>query len=134
LVLTLGDVLFDTDRAELKRGAIRNLQRLVAFLGEHPERAVLIEGHTDSTGSATYNLDLAGRRARAVRTFLLEGGIARKRVIAEGYGESYPVASNASSGGRQQNRRVEVVILEPGEDVAVAARKPVSAPPPEMRE
>ncbi len=130
LVLTLGDVLFDTDRAELKPGALRNLDRLVSFLREHSDRAVLIEGHTDSTGQARYNLDLAQRRARSVRSFLLENDISASRVIAEGYGESYPVASNASGGGRQQNRRVEVVILEPGQDAASAGRPPVSAAPP----
>jgi len=134
LVLTLGDVLFDTNRAELKSGALRNLDRLVAFLGEHPERAVLIEGHTDNTGAAAYNLDLSDRRSQSVRAFLIGKNIERGRVFARGFGESHPVASNASSGGRQQNRRVEIVILEPGEAAESAGREPVSSPPPEVSE
>jgi len=114
LVLTLGDVLFAFDRAELKPGAMQNLGRLVQFLRENPERQLLIEGHTDSVGSDAYNRDLSRRRAEAVRTYLVSSGIAPDRIVARGYGEAYPRVSNESDAGRQMNRRVEVVILEPG--------------------
>lgn len=121
LVVALGnDVLFDTGRAELKAGATRALDRLAQFMQEHPERSVLIEGFTDSTGGETYNLDLSRRRADAVRTALITRGANADRVSAVGYGEEYAVASNANSGGRQLNRRVEVVISD--ESGRVAAR------------
>jgi len=111
-VLTLGDVLFETDGAILKSGAQQNLYRLVKVLQEHPDQSVVIEGHTDSRGSDAYNADLSQRRARAVQNFLLSNGIGAERVVARGYGEAYPVASNETIAGRQQNRRVEIVITE----------------------
>lgn len=113
-VITLGDVLFDFDRATLRSGAQQNLYRLVTFLNDNPEREVLIEGHTDSVGSESYNLDLSQRRAQSVRDFLASNGVAASRMAVRGFGESRPLASNESDAGRQQNRRVEVVILDPG--------------------
>jgi outer membrane protein OmpA-like peptidoglycan-associated protein len=110
MVLTLGDVLFDTGRAELKPGATRKLDQLAQFLAEHPDRRVQIDGFTDSVGSDSYNEELSQRRANAVRTALLSRGVDASRIGTEGYGKSYPVADNADSGGRQLNRRVEVVI------------------------
>ena len=114
LVLTLGDVLFDVDRAELKPGAELHLARLAEFLQQHPERNVLIEGHTDSTGSVEYNLGLSRSRADAVRSYLVGRGVAPTRVATEGYGLSRPIASNDTVAGRQQNRRVEIVVLNEG--------------------
>jgi len=115
LVLTLPeDVYFDVDESTLKPGGRRELDRIAATLREYPERNVLIEGHTDSTGSVAYNRDLSARRAQAVRGYLVQVGVAPSRLIARGYGEMLPVASNQTAGGRQQNRRVELVILEPG--------------------
>lgn len=114
-VLTLGDVLFDLNKADLKPGALRNLYRLVTFMISYADRGVLIEGHTDSLGEEAYNLDLSERRARSVEGFLVENGIARDRIYAKGYGEAFPVATNETQSGRQQNRRVEVLILNPGE-------------------
>ena len=114
IVLTLGDVLFDVDQATLKPGATQNLYRLVTFLREYPERQVLVEGHTDSTGTEEYNLGLSQRRADAVVQFLTTNGVAPERAIARGYGKAYPVATNETSEGRQHNRRVEIVILDPG--------------------
>lgn len=111
-VLTLGDVLFDTAKATLKPGALTTVERLVKFLQDAPERTVIIEGHTDSVGSSEYNQDLSQRRADAVRTALLERGVSPDRIQALGKGEDYPVASNDNAGGRQQNRRVEVVISD----------------------
>jgi outer membrane protein OmpA-like peptidoglycan-associated protein len=109
-VMTLGDVLFDTGRAELKPGAARKLDQLVQFLTEHPERRVQIDGFTDSVGTDAYNEGLSQRRADAVKEALMFRGIDAGRVSTEGYGKAYPVASNSDSGGRQLNRRVEVVI------------------------
>ena len=110
LVLTLGDVLFDTGRASLSPGAAAKLDRLAQFLSEHPDRRVQIEGFTDSVGGDAYNLDLSERRAEAVKASLTMRGIDPSRIATEGYGKAYPVASNGDSGGRQLNRRVEVVI------------------------
>ncbi len=110
LVMTLGDVLFATGRAELQPGALDNLGRLVQFLNEYPERSVVIEGHTDSVGSDDLNLGLSQRRSDSVRTYLLGQGIEAARVTATGKGERSPIASNDNAGGRQQNRRVEIII------------------------
>jgi outer membrane protein OmpA-like peptidoglycan-associated protein len=110
LVLTLGDVLFDVNQATLTPGAMNNLSTLVAFLKEHPDRHVTIEGYTDSAGSEAYNLELSQRRAEAVRNFLLQSGIEASRLTATGYGEASPIAPNTTAAGRLQNRRVEVVI------------------------
>lgn len=119
LVMTLQEgVLFEHDKAELKSGAMRSLEPLITFLKEHPDRTLVIEGHTDSTGSDSYNADLSQRRAEAVRGFLASNGISADRIIARGYGESYPVTTNATEAGRQQNRRVEVVIAHEGQKVA----------------
>jgi outer membrane protein OmpA-like peptidoglycan-associated protein len=110
MVLTLGDVLFDTGRAELKSGASRKLDQLAQFLVEHPDRRVQIDGFTDSVGTDSYNEELSQRRANAVREALIAQGVESSRIGTEGYGKSYPVANNTESGGRQLNRRVEVVI------------------------
>lgn len=110
MVLTLGDVLFDTGRAELKSGAGRKLDQLAQFLVEHPDRRVQIDGFTDSVGTDSYNEELSQRRANTVREALISRGIESSRIGTEGYGKSYPVANNNDSGGRQLNRRVEVVI------------------------
>lgn len=113
LVMTLGDVLFETGRAELKPGALGKLDQLVAFLRTYPERTVTIEGHTDNVGSADRNMDLSQRRADTVRGYLLQQGIDASRITATGVGESMPVATNSTEAGRQQNRRVEIVISNP---------------------
>ncbi len=110
LVLTLGDVLFDTGRAELNPGAGRKLDQLAQFLGEHKDRRVQIDGFTDSVGTDSYNEDLSHRRANAVKSALMVRGVDASRIGTEGYGKAYPVANNNDSGGRQLNRRVEVVI------------------------
>lgn len=113
LVVTLGDVLFDTGKASLKPGATSNLNKLVAFLNEYSDRTVLIEGYTDSVGSEDYNQGLSERRADSVKSYLAGQGIGSIRLSASGKGESEPVASNDSAAGRQQNRRVEVIISNP---------------------
>jgi outer membrane protein OmpA-like peptidoglycan-associated protein len=110
LVLTLGDVMFDTGKAELKSGGVRKIEQLAQFLTEHPERRVQIDGFTDSVGSDAYNEELSQRRADAVKAALVSRNVDPARISTEGYGKAYPVASNSDSGGRQLNRRVEVVI------------------------
>ncbi|HQZ45749.1 MAG TPA: OmpA family protein [Usitatibacteraceae bacterium] len=110
MVLTLGDVLFDTGRAKLQAGAARTLDQLVAFLNENPERAIEIEGHTDSTGTAELNRVLSERRAESVKSALVDRGIAPERISARGLGLANPVASNDTAAGRQLNRRVEIVV------------------------
>jgi outer membrane protein OmpA-like peptidoglycan-associated protein len=114
LVLTLGDVLFETGRAELKPGAVLDLDRLVDFLDKYPQRTALVEGHTDSVGGEDYNRHLSQSRADAVRAYLVRQGVPASRITASGMGESAPVASNNTEAGRQQNRRVEIVISEHG--------------------
>jgi outer membrane protein OmpA-like peptidoglycan-associated protein len=112
LVLTLGDTLFATGKAELKSGAAANLDRLTAFMTEYPQRTAAIEGFTDSMGSDEYNQDLSERRADAVKGYLVRQGVETSRLSSTGRGESSPVADNESAAGRQQNRRVEVVISQ----------------------
>ena len=110
MVLTLGDVLFDTGRAELKSGAFTTIDRLSVFMRENPERTLSIEGYTDAVGSDTYNLNLSQRRADAVRAALAYRGIDGGRIATKGFGKANPVASNVTAEGRQRNRRVEIVI------------------------
>lgn len=112
MVVTLGDVLFDTGRAELRSGGQRNVEKLAAFLREYPERTAMVEGFTDSVGSEAMNQTLSERRASAVRSALTGQGIVAERVAMRGYGEAYPVAGNDSAGGRAQNRRVEIVLSD----------------------
>lgn len=113
LVVTLGDLLFATGKSELKGGAANHLGKLANFLNKYPERSVLIEGHTDSVGSEDANFNLSQRRANSVKSYLVSEGVAANRLAATGKGENDPVAGNDSSTGRQQNRRVEVVIANP---------------------
>lgn len=113
LVLTLGDVLFATGRAELKPGAANNLNQLVSFLAKYPARTVEIEGHTDSVGGDDYNVGLSQRRAESVRAHLVRQGVETGRITTLGAGEGSPVSSNDTAVGRQQNRRVEVIISNP---------------------
>jgi outer membrane protein OmpA-like peptidoglycan-associated protein len=121
LIVNLSDVLFDTGSATLKPGAREKLARIAGILLSHPDLRLQIEGHTDSVGEADYNQRLSESRADSVRAYLLAQGIAAASVITTGFGETRPVTSNDTPAGRQQNRRVEVVV---GGDVigTVAAR------------
>jgi outer membrane protein OmpA-like peptidoglycan-associated protein len=110
LLLTLGDVLFDTGKAQLKSGANLRLDQLAQFLGSHPDRRIEVDGFTDSVGSTQLNESLSEQRAEAVKAALVQRGIDPSRIATQGYGPEYPVASNGDAGGRQLNRRVEVVI------------------------
>jgi outer membrane protein OmpA-like peptidoglycan-associated protein len=109
LVLTLGDVLFDTGEATLKSGAYGTMDRLAAALRDKSDRSVAIEGHTDNVGSDGMNQALSERRAQAVQMALMQRGVDSNQVSALGKGESFPVASNEDASGRQQNRRVELI-------------------------
>jgi outer membrane protein OmpA-like peptidoglycan-associated protein len=110
LVVTLGDMLFDTGKAQLKSGATRELDNIATFLKDNPERQVLIEGFTDSVGGDEYNRGLSEQRADAVRAALISRGVEPARIVTRGYGKEFPVGTNEDAGGRQLNRRVEVVV------------------------
>lgn len=115
MVVTLGDVLFDTGSATLRSSSGNNLDRLASFLEQYPDHRVLIEGHTDNVGSRDYNQTLSLRRAEAVKLYLTRKGIASQRLTVAGLGMQRAIASNDTAAGRQQNRRVEVVIENPPE-------------------
>ena len=112
MIVTLGDVLFDTGQATLKPGADLQINRLATYLSNNPRTRVLIEGHTDSRGSDAYNEGLSERRARAVATALETRGIAADQIQTAGRGKAFPVATNDTPAGRQQNRRVEIVFSD----------------------
>jgi OOP family OmpA-OmpF porin len=112
ILVTLGDVLFDTARSDLKPGSLQKLYPLVDYLKQHPDTRVKIEGHTDSRGTASYNEELSYRRAEAIRNFLASNGISPQRMTVQGMGENFPIASNSTPAGRQQNRRVDVTITD----------------------
>jgi outer membrane protein OmpA-like peptidoglycan-associated protein len=97
----------------LKTGATGNLNKLVAFLNEYPDRTAAIEGYTDSVGSEDFNQGLSERRADSVKSYLVGQGIGALRLSASGKGENDTVSGNDSATGRQQNRRVEVIISNP---------------------
>lgn len=118
MVITLGDVLFDTNKSQLKSGGMRNVQKLADFFKEYPLRTVMIEGFTDSTGSTRSNQQLSDERANSVRVALLGMGMGAERITSRGYGESYPAADNDTLAGRQLNRRVEIVISDDSGKIA----------------
>ena len=118
VVVTLGDVLFDTGKATLKPGAYATIERLATVLKEDQARKVLIEGHTDSVGTDEYNQSLSERRAASVQAALFERGVEASQISTVGKGETTPVASNDDAAGRQQNRRVELVFQDDRSRVA----------------
>ncbi|POF42905.1 hypothetical protein B0D71_08380 [Pseudomonas laurylsulfativorans] len=116
-LVTFGDVLFATDKAELNSNGLMNINKLAQYLQENPDRKVIVEGYTDSTGTASHNQSLSERRADSVRTALVKMGVDPARIVAQGYGKEYPVADNASTSGRAMNRRVEVTISNDNQPV-----------------
>jgi outer membrane protein OmpA-like peptidoglycan-associated protein len=116
-VVTFGDVLFATNKADLKSGGLVNINKLAQFLQENPDRKVIVEGYTDSTGSDGYNQSLSERRATSVQVALIKMGVDPSRIVVQGYGKEYPVADNDSVSGRAMNRRVEVTISNDNQPV-----------------
>jgi outer membrane protein OmpA-like peptidoglycan-associated protein len=114
VVLTIGDVLFAAGKAEVGPGAQRSVDKLADFLKAYPKRTVLIEGHSDNLGHEEYNIRLSQQRAEAVRDLLVARGVAVQRIRTKGYGSKFPIVDNDSAVGRQQNRRVEVIVLNEG--------------------
>lgn len=110
LVVNVSDVLFDFDKANLKPGAREKVARVASILHSHPDLKIEVEGHTDSVGTDAYNQRLSERRAESVRAGLVQDGVKSDVVGTAGFGESRPVATNGTPEGRQQNRRVEIVI------------------------
>ena len=114
IVISLSDILFDVNQATLKPGAAQNIARISTVLRQYPDKQIAVEGHTDSDGADQYNQSLSERRAAAVREALVAGGVSPASITSRGYGESQPVTTNATAAGKQQNRRVEVVVLGAG--------------------
>jgi OmpA-OmpF porin, OOP family len=114
IVLTIGDVLFATGKADLSPNANKSVAKLAEFLKKYPKRNVLIEGHTDSVGSDDFNLALSQQRADSVKARLVADAVDAARITTVGYGEKYPVSSNETKSGKAQNRRVDLIILNEG--------------------
>jgi len=104
------DILFNTDSATLGPAALGTVQEVADVLTEYRKTAVVVQGHTDSTGPAAHNQDLSERRAESVGGALVARGVAPTRLVATGYGETLPVASNGSERGRRLNRRVAILL------------------------
>ena len=112
VVVTLGDVLFETGQSELKAEAQTSLVEVVDLLQSEPDKQIRIEGHTDATGTATSNLILSEQRSKAVLNALANLGVDRTRITAVGMGEDFPIASNETEEGKGRNRRVDVILLD----------------------
>ena len=111
LAITLkGDVSFDLDSDIVRPGLYTEMDRIAQIMIKYPQTSILVEGHTDSTGSESYNQQLSERRANSVKNLLIQRGVQAYRINILGYGESRPVATNATPEGRQMNRRVEIRI------------------------
>jgi outer membrane protein OmpA-like peptidoglycan-associated protein len=129
LIVNMSDVLFDTNKYTLKPGAREKLAKVSGILLAYPGLKVQVEGYTDSTGTPEYNQRLSEERAATVRDYLISQGINLNSVTAQGFGENSPVASNSTAAGRQQNRRVQMVVSgEPIGDVASAQNLPSTGP------
>ena len=111
LVMTLGDFVFDSASANIKQAAVNNFTKVLDFIDGYPDRNIRIEGHTDSSGSDSFNLNLSQKRADAVKELLVDYGIISSRIEAIGMGESLPVADNNTEAGKAKNRRVDIIIL-----------------------
>ena len=129
LIVNMSDVLFDTNRYTLKPGAREKLAKVSGILLAYPGLKVQVEGYTDSTGTPEYNQRLSEQRAATVRDYLVAQGINMNSVTSQGFGENDPVASNSTAAGRQQNRRVQMVVSgSPIGDVASAQSQPSNGP------
>jgi outer membrane protein OmpA-like peptidoglycan-associated protein len=110
LVVTMADILFASGKYELSQDANLKLARLSGVILAHPGLKLRIEGYTDSTGSEDFNLKLSGQRANTVQTFLVQQGLKQDDVTSAGEGQANPVSGNDTAAGRQQNRRVEIIV------------------------
>jgi outer membrane protein OmpA-like peptidoglycan-associated protein len=128
LIVNMSDVLFDTASYTLKPAAREKLAKISGIVLAHPGLNLKVEGHTDSVGSEEYNQELSQNRARAVRDFLIDQGVAGSAVTAQGFGKTQPVASNDTPEGRQKNRRVELVVSGDAIDAAASGTVPPSQP------
>lgn len=122
LVISLSDILFETGKTQMKPGAESNVKQIAAILNQYPDFKISVEGHTDSRGSDALNQRLSNERAASVRNALIAGGVDAGRITSQGFGKTQPVADNKTAEGRQQNRRVEVIVLGAG-TVADAAKR-----------
>jgi outer membrane protein OmpA-like peptidoglycan-associated protein len=116
MLITINDVLFNTDKAQLKAEGVMSVQKVARILLDNPQQNVYIDGFTDSTGSAAHNLEISERRANSVSAVLIDMGITRNRITTHGYGEDQPVADNATAQNRQLNRRVEITLYNPAKN------------------
>lgn len=122
LVTFPGDTFFDSGSSRIHPGASQRLESLAQTLRQYPESNVVIRGHTDSTGSESANLRLSEDRANNVRNYLVNGGVSSSRITAMGFGEQFPLATNSTETGRQQNRRVEIEIVPRREELRESPR------------
>jgi outer membrane protein OmpA-like peptidoglycan-associated protein len=129
LIVNVSDVLFDTGMHTLKPGAREKLARVAGILLTYPDLRLEVDGHTDSVGDDDYNQTLSERRAESVRAYLVQQGISPSAIVALGYGKSQPVASNSLAAGRQQNRRVELIVA--GESIGRPVPSSSSLRPPD---
>jgi outer membrane protein OmpA-like peptidoglycan-associated protein len=121
MIITIGDVLFGTDQANLTPDGMATVRKLATVMQQYPNRTVLVEGFTDSTGTVAHNQELSERRASSVASTLTAMGVPRERVAMRGYGPSYPVAANDTANNRQMNRRVEIVLSNEGAAISPRA-------------
>jgi outer membrane protein OmpA-like peptidoglycan-associated protein len=112
VVVTLGDVLFQSGETSLRDEALASLVEVVDLLQSEPDKEIRIEGHTDSTGESVTNLKISEQRANSVLDALVSLGVEASRITAAGMGEDFPIASNETDEGRSQNRRVDVILLD----------------------
>jgi outer membrane protein OmpA-like peptidoglycan-associated protein len=125
LIVNMSDVLFDTGKHSLRPGAREKLARVAGIISAYPGLRLEVEGHTDSVGGDDYNQQLSEQRASSVRDYLTQAGIPMNSVTAKGFGKTLPVASNGTTAGRQQNRRVELVVS--GEVIGTEIGSPIAA-------
>lgn len=127
LIISLSDILFEFGKATLLSGTQSKLAQLAKILSTYADRKIVVEGHTDNVGTDAFNLQLSEARAESVRNALINNGLSSDMISAVGFGKTKPVASNETAAGRQQNRRVEVVVLNP----VPAAAAPATTPAPQ---
>ncbi|QTA89792.1 OmpA family protein [Desulfonema magnum] len=109
-IVLKGDVTFDTNSSKIKKEMYPELRRIADVMIKYPDTSITVEGHTDNQGKESYNMDLSRQRAEAVKTLLIQNGVASSRIETMAFGENSPVAPNNTSAGRLQNRRVEIKI------------------------